>query len=458
MVEREEREIWTVSTLNRYVREYLEQNVTLHSLWVRGEISNFKHHSRGHMYFTLKDEASRMNAVMFARHNRRLKFVPKDGDNVLVRCSLSMYEIGGQIQLYVKEMQPDGIGTLFLAFEQLKQKLEAEGLFQQERKRPLPPHPKTVGVVTSPTGAAVRDIVTTIARRSPHTNVLLFPAIVQGDDAVQSVVDAIELANRHFQEEVDVLIVGRGGGSLEELWAFNEEAVARAIVLSDIPVIAAVGHETDVTIADFVADVRAATPTAAAELAVPSRSELAARVHDLHNRVGRATTRLLERYREQLNRCRKSPVMRRPALQLREYIQRLDYLHADLTRAATNQVKRNADRLAYCQDRIRLHRLSEKVALVQKELRRAEQHLVRGLERMIREKQSTLEHKLRQLDALSPLKVMQRGYSLVYREDDGRFVKTIGEVDLGDIVHVHVSDGKLSCQVWGLEEKTHGGK
>jgi len=198
MVEREEREIWTVSTLNRYVREYLEQNVTLHSLWVRGEISNFKHHSRGHMYFTLKDEASRMNAVMFARHNRRLKFVPKDGDNVLVRCSLSMYEIGGQIQLYVKEMQPDGIGTLFLAFEQLKQKLEAEGLFQQERKRPLPPHPKTVGVVTSPTGAAVRDIVTTIARRSPHTNVLLFPAIVQGDDAVQSVVDAIELANRHF--------------------------------------------------------------------------------------------------------------------------------------------------------------------------------------------------------------------------------------------------------------------
>ena len=457
-MDREERDIWSVEQLNRYIRDYLDQNNTLQTLWVRGEISNFKHHSRGHMYFTLKDKTSRMNAVMFARQNRRLKFVPKNGDNVLVRCTVSMYETGGQVQLYVKEMQPDGIGSLFLAFEQLKQRLESEGLFQHERKRPLPPHPKTVGVVTSATGAAVRDIVTTISRRSPYTNILLFPAIVQGDNATISIVQAIELANRHFKEEVDVLIVGRGGGSLEELWAFNEEMVARSVHASEIPVIAAVGHETDVTITDFVADVRAATPTAAAELAVPSISELKDRVHYLHNRLCAAMNRLLQDYRERLNRCQQSPAMKRPSSQLREYEQHLDHLHTGRCRAVFDNTNRKAHALERFKDRLHINRLMEKVTMLQKECERTHDRLLQTVTRTYRDQHMVFTQLLRQLDALSPLKVMQRGYSIVYREKDGGLVKSTDQVDLGDIVHVHVSNGKLDCQVWGLEEKKSGQK
>lgn len=456
-MDQEEREIWSVGTLNRYIRDYLDQNITLQTLWVRGEISNFKHHSRGHMYFTLKDQASRINAVMFARRNRHLKFVPKNGDNVLVRCSVSMYEIGGQVQLYVKEMQPDGIGSLFLAFEQLKQRLEAEGLFRQERKRPLPPHPRTVGVVTSDTGAAVRDIVTTIARRSPYTNILLFPAVVQGDNAKASIVRAIELANRQFKEEIDVLIVGRGGGSLEELWAFNEEVVVRAIYASEIPVIAAVGHETDITITDFVADVRAATPTAAAELAVPFIGELKDRLHFLHNRLCTGTKRLLQDYRERLQRSQQSSAMARPASQLREYEQRLDYLFTALCRALSDNVKRETHALERLKDRLKLNRLTEKVNVLRKDREHTHDRLRKAIIRVCRDKQSLFTERLRQLDALSPLKVMQRGYSLVYREKDGTLVKSTDQVDLGDIVHVHVSNGKLDCQVWGMEEKENGG-
>lgn len=457
-MEHEERDIWSVAALNRYIRGYLEEDVTLHHLWVRGEISNFKHHSRGHMYFTLKDESSRISAVMFARQNRHLRFSPQNGDNVLVRGSVSMYEIGGVVQLYVKEMQPDGIGSLFLAYEQLKQKLEAEGLFREERKRALPPYPRTVGVVTSPTGAAVRDIVTTIERRAPSTNVLLIPALVQGDNAAASIVRAIEYANASCKAELDVLIVGRGGGSLEELWAFNEEKVVRSIYASDIPVIAAVGHETDVTLADFVADVRAATPTAAAELAVPAHAELKQRVEHLFDRLRTTMERAIQTARERLNRCQQSPVMKRPAVQWREYEQRLDYLHTTLTRAVFEQLQRKAHTLERYTDRIRINELQMYIARLQREHSHTYDRLLTAITRLCHDKQIQLSQHIRQLDALSPLKVMQRGYSLVYREEDNRLVKSIDAVDLGDIVHVHVSNGRLDCQVWGMEEKSREGK
>lgn len=450
----DERHIWQVSELNRYLRNYLEQDPTLQTLWVRGEISNFKHHSRGHMYFTLKDEVSRINAVMFARFNRHLKFLPKNGDNVLIRCTVSMYEIGGQVQVYAKEMQPDGIGNLFLAFEQLKRKLQAEGLFAEERKRPLPLHPRTVGVVTSPTGAAVRDIVTTLSRRSPYTNVLVFPAVVQGDSAAPSLVEAIKLANRLYNEEVDILIVGRGGGSLEELWAFNEEAVARAIHESDIPVIAAVGHETDVTIADFVADMRAATPTAAAELAVPSVDELRDRLYHLHTRLHTATRQFIRNKRERFTRARQSPVMKRPAARLHEYEQRLDFLHTRLHRAVSNKLQREQRALERFTDQIRPQQLRERVVFFRKESDRMHERLLAGFTRVINTKHHRLAQQMVRLDALSPLKVMQRGYALVYRETDGELVKSYDQVQLGDIVHVQLSDGRLDCQVWGLEEKS----
>ncbi|WP_069188398.1 exodeoxyribonuclease VII large subunit, partial [Paenibacillus sp. GM2] len=261
-----EQRILSIKELNRYIRMKLESDSLLQDVWIRGEISNFTHHSSGHMYFTLKDKDSRIKTIMFASHNQRLPFIPKEGARVIARGNVSVYERDGQYQFYATHMQPDGIGSLYLAFEQLKGKLEAEGLFAPERKRPIPRYPHVIGVITSPTGAAVRDIITTLARRYPQAAVVLYPVLVQGKAAAPSIVKAIRRLNQ--MGEADVLIVGRGGGSLEELWAFNEEQVARAIYQSEIPVISAVGHETDFTIADFVSDLRAATPTAAAELAV----------------------------------------------------------------------------------------------------------------------------------------------------------------------------------------------
>ncbi|BCG60085.1 hypothetical protein PUR_35100 [Paenibacillus sp. URB8-2] len=271
-----ERKVYSIKDLNRYIRMKLDSDHVLSDVWIRGEISNFTHHGSGHMYFTLKDESSRIKAIMFASHNQRLPFVPKEGSRVIARGNVTVYERDGQYQFYATHMQPDGIGSLYLAYEQLKKKLEQEGLFAAELKRPLPRYPRCIGVVTSPTGAAVRDILITLRRRFPQVAIVVYPVLVQGKGAAPSIVKAIHELNA--MGEADVLIVGRGGGSLEELWAFNEEAVARAIAASDIPVISAVGHETDFTIADFAADLRAATPTAAAELAVPHAAELAAQL------------------------------------------------------------------------------------------------------------------------------------------------------------------------------------
>ena len=242
-----EQRIYSIKELNRYIRMKLESDTLLSEVWIRGEISNFTHHSSGHMYFTLKDAESRVKSIMFASHNQRLPFIPKEGARVIARGNVSVYERDGQYQFYATHMQPDGIGSLYLAFEQLKQKLEREGLFAPERKSPIPRFPRVIGVVTSPTGAAVRDILTTLSRRYPQAGVVLYPVLVQGKGAAPSIVKAIQTLND--MNEADVLVIGRGGGSLEELWAFNEEAVARAIYESTIPIILAVGHETDFTIA-----------------------------------------------------------------------------------------------------------------------------------------------------------------------------------------------------------------
>ncbi len=282
----------TVNALTKYIKRKFDADPHLQDCYVKGEISNFKQHSSGHMYFTLKDDKSRLTAVMFARENRHIKFEPENGMQVLIRGDLTVYEQTGQYQIYIKEMKPDGIGELFLAYEQLKEKLTKEGLFSQEYKKALPRYPNTVGIITSPTGAAIRDILTTIKRRYPIANIILLPALVQGDQAAPSIANAISQANDNGN--IDVLIVGRGGGSIEELWAFNEEIVARAIFSSKIPIISAVGHETDFTIADFVADLRAPTPTAAAELAVPH-------IDELIERILNRKTRLLRSMKEKIN-------------------------------------------------------------------------------------------------------------------------------------------------------------
>lgn len=291
----------TVSALTKYIKRKFDVDPHLENIWIKGELSNVKIHTRGHIYFTLKDENARMQSVMFARQSERLPFKPENGMKVLVRGGISVYEPSGNYQLYAKEMQPDGVGALYLAYEELKKKLAGEGLFDDRYKKQIPAFPATIGVVTSPTGAAVRDVITTLKRRYPLVKVIVLPALVQGENASRSIVTHIEEANE--KEICDVLIVGRGGGSIEELWAFNEEIVARAIFASNIPIISAVGHETDFTISDFVADIRAATPTGAAEIAVPHTTDLIERTKTAEVRMTRAMQQHLYQKKNGYKRC-----------------------------------------------------------------------------------------------------------------------------------------------------------
>src|SRR5690625_4791765 len=273
----------TVTALTKYIKRKMEIDLHLQEVWIKGEISNFNHHNRGHMYLTLKDDQARIQSVMFAGNNRFLKFTPENGMNVLVKGYVSVFEPYGQYQLYIKTMEPDGIGALYLAYEQLKEKLAKEGLFDAERKRAIPPYPQKIGLITSKRGAAVRDIMTTIERRFPAVQLTIIHVNVQGESSAKEIVKAIKFANE--LKTFDTLIVGRGGGSIEDLWSFNEEIVARAIDASQIPIISAIGHETDTTISDFVADLRAPTPTAAAELAVPSRVDVQEHLHHMKARI-----------------------------------------------------------------------------------------------------------------------------------------------------------------------------
>ncbi|WP_340024599.1 exodeoxyribonuclease VII large subunit [Paenibacillus sp. FSL K6-1096] len=446
-----ERQIYSIKELNKYIRMKLDSDALLSDVWIRGEISNFTHHGSGHMYFTLKDESSRIKAIMFASHNSRLPFVPKEGTKVIARGNVTVYERDGQYQFYATHMQPDGIGSLYLAYEQLKAKLEKEGLFAAERKRPLPRFPRCIGVVTSPSGAAVRDIIITLQRRYPQVAVVLYPVLVQGKGAGPSIVQAIE--NLNAMGEADVLIVGRGGGSLEELWAFNEEAVARAIAASRIPVISAVGHETDFTIADFAADLRAATPTAAAELAVPSAAELAGQLRIARQRLRQGLLRRSQRGGERLAALQRSLALAGPRRQLAQHAQRLDMLRAALLRAAEARLSRAQGRSAVLHQSLqRFHPLSSISAA-----RRAADSLTRELsgamQAHLQAKRARFGSELRHLDALSPLKVMSRGYSLVYDEKEQHVIKSLKEVELGDIVNIKLNDGQLNCHVWGMKEE-----
>ncbi|QWU14768.1 Exodeoxyribonuclease VII large subunit [Paenibacillus sophorae] len=451
-----ERKVYSIKDLNRYIRMKLDSDQVLSDVWIRGEISNFTHHGSGHMYFTLKDESSRIKAIMFASHNQRLPFVPKEGSRVIARGNVTVYERDGQYQFYATHMQPDGIGSLYLAYEQLKKKLEQEGLFAAELKRPLPRYPHCIGVVTSPTGAAVRDILITLRRRFPQVAIVLYPVLVQGKGAAPSIVKAIRDLNA--MGEADVLIVGRGGGSLEELWAFNEEAVARAIAASDIPVISAVGHETDFTIADFAADLRAATPTAAAELAVPHAAELAAQLRQQQRLLRQGLQRRAQRGRERLAALQRSPVLASPRRHLLQHAQRLDMLRMRLSRAAEARQARARERQAVLHHRLERYSPREGVTAARRRSDAARRELAAAMRARLADKRSRFAAELKALDALSPLKVMARGYSLVYDETERHLIKSLNEVQLGDLVVVKLADGQLDCQVWGMKEdaKDHG--
>ncbi|QYR19997.1 exodeoxyribonuclease VII large subunit [Paenibacillus sp. sptzw28] len=441
--------IYSIKDINRYIRMKLESDGLLGDVWLRGEISNFTHHSSGHMYFTLKDNDSRLKCIMFASHNQKLPFMPKEGTKVLARGNISVYERDGNYQFYATQMQPDGIGSLYLAFEQLKRKLEAEGLFEPTRKRMIPRFPRAIGVITSPTGAAVRDIIITLQRRHPSVPVLLFPVLVQGKGAAASIVRAIETMNR--LAEVDVLIIGRGGGSLEELWAFNEEAVARTIAASAIPVISAVGHETDFTIADFVADLRAATPTAAAELAVMNVLELQSQLMHLRARLSKSLRTEIQRRKERLARVRRSPLFINPRKYLLQQAERLDRLKERLEQRAFRQTERSREKLMRLNAALAVSHPGDKAAFAAKRLDGASQRLEAVMASGMRARRMQLTASIRQLDALSPLKVMSRGYSLVYDDKEQRLIKSVDDVQPGDLVKVKLADGQLDCHVWGMK-------
>lgn len=392
--------VLSVTQLNTYIRSLFDGDEHLAHVFVSGEISNFTDHYRsGHLYFSLKDEHCVVRAVMFAQNAARLRFRPEDGMRVILRGRVGVYEASGQYQVYVDDMQPDGLGALNLAFEQLKTRLEKEGLFAQERKKPIPRFPHSIGVVTSPTGAAVHDIVTILARRYPLANVVFCPVQVQGETAAGQISEAIVRLNR--LRCADVIIVGRGGGSLEDLWAFNEEQVARAVASSEIPVISAVGHETDFTICDFAADLRAPTPSAAAELAVPDSQDLWATV---------------------------------------------ETLKARLNLAVRSEVKARRDRLGFLTSSRGMRGAHERIEARRIQVDRLLDGLLGGTENRVKTQKARLSELCARLDALSPLAVLARGYAIA-RKKNGSAVPSVKNTAEGEALRLLLRDGELTCTV-----------
>lgn len=390
-----EPKVATVSQLNTYLKQILDKNIILNDIWIKGEISNFKLHYSGHMYITLKDEGGVLKAVMFRGAAAHLNFMPEDGMRVLARGRVSVYEAGGSYQLYINEMIPDGVGALYIAYEQLKKKLEEEGLFDESHKKPIPKYPEKIGVITATTGAAIRDIINVITRRYPYAEIIIYPSLVQGDGAAANIAEGIEYFNK--TKETDTLIVGRGGGSIEDLWAFNEEIVARAIYASEIPIISAVGHETDFTIADFVADLRAPTPSAAAEIAVPSQLELLSKIATAEERLKNALVRSVESRRIRLD-----------GLRLRDPREKI----GDLNITLDNYIKQ----------------------------------MQSGFSMTLAREKTRFSNACAKLDALSPLRVMARGYA-VASNDDGSVIKSVNDLKSDDEFNLRFADGKTRCKV-----------
>ena len=437
-----ERAVFTVSELTEKLRALLEERFPV--VWVEGEISNFKVYGSGHAYFTLKDGSSQLRAVLFKNRARRIRFEPGDGLSVLAMGSVEVYPQRGEYQLVVELLEPRGLGALQLAFEQLKARLAAEGLFDEGRKRALPRFPRTIGIVTSPSGAAIRDMLRVIGRRFGELHIVLAPARVQGDDAAEEIAQGIRDLNA--LGDVDVIIVGRGGGSLEDLWAFNEEVVARAIVASKAPIISAVGHEVDVTISDFVADLRAPTPSAAAELVVREKQAIVESVEDLTHRLRRAMGRRLEHERHRMEALATRRVLTDPARPLRDRHRRVDDARARFHHALDALVRRAAHRVELVTAGLRAS--SPRVRLTR------DRHRYERLESSLRaEVSSALEagrHRFGvtagRLDSLSPLAVLARGYSLT-RTPEGTIVRAARQVRPGDAVEVLLHEGRLDCRV-----------
>lgn len=429
--------VLSVEQLNLKIKGLLETQID--SFWVKGELSNFKKHTSGHFYFSLKDSKSQISAVMFRGHNMRLKFIPHDGLEVLLRGRISVYEPRGNYQIIADMMEPVGAGALQKAFEQLKQKLKAEGLFEASRKRPLPLFPKRIAVVTSPTGAAIRDIINVLKRRAPGIEVVVVPTVVQGEGASGQIIRAFEQAQK--LKDIDVIICGRGGGSIEDLWAFNDEGLARKISQSVIPVISAVGHEIDFTIADFVADLRAPTPSAAAELVAKSSSELNHKVQSLHKMMINLWQRQLSDFKRRLFVLEKGLVD--PQKRLQDFQMRCDDLISRMQISIDHYLVKRSMTVANYKSRL-VHPemiLSEK----RKDLFYLKEKLMIFISENLKRKTQALGRETAILDSLSPLKVVERGYSIV--QFGNQLVKSANDVEVGDEIKIQLSAGKLIAEV-----------
>jgi len=435
-----ERPIFSVSQLNRRAKQLLETHLPL--IWVEGEISNFARPSSGHWYFTLKDDQAQVRCAMFRGRNQQVRFNPQQGQQVLLRARVSLYENRGDYQLIAEHMEEAGTGALQRAFEALKHKLAQEGLFDPARKRPIPALPRHIGVITSASGAAVRDILTVLQRRFPSIPVTLVPVPVQGKEAAPAIVQALSLANRSGL--FDVLILGRGGGSLEDLWPFNEEAVARAIAASDLPVISAVGHEVDVTIADFVADLRAPTPSAAAELVVPDASEWLVRFRSYEQRLTQLTRRRLQAEQHHLQHLSKR--LRHPGERLQQQSQRLDGLELRLHRAMQQRLGQARQRLNNLAARQKAQRPEPQIRQWQARIDQMGQRLNRQMQQTLKQQRQRLSEAGRLLHGVSPLNTLERGYAIVHNEA-GEVVRDAAQVQPGERIRTRVAAGEILSRV-----------
>lgn len=415
----------TISTINKYLKDQFDRNEHLRCVFLKGEISNFKGHTTGHLYFSLKDETSKINAIMFSRNAAKLTFKPVDGTKVLVMGRIGIYESSGSYQVYIEEMLEDGVGNLHIAFEKLKEQLSKEGLFDSKYKKPLPKYPNRIGIVTAPTGAAIRDILSTIKRRYPLCETILFPSLVQGEYAAPDIVRNIKRAENH---NLDVLIIGRGGGSIEDLWAFNEEIVARAIFDSSIPIISAVGHEVDFTIADFVADHRAPTPTGAAEMAVPNLIDLRNYIDQLKIRLSEGMQKKINYQKLYMDSIKNSYVIKSPMILFDTRKQKLDILLSNLN----DSINRFVNNRRTLVDNFRNN------------------YILKNPTKLYEKKKINFINLIDKLELVNPLGVLKRGYSVIYSKD--KVIGNVKQIQIKDNIKIRLYNGTIDANIINIEE------
>ncbi|ASN62354.1 exodeoxyribonuclease VII large subunit [Latilactobacillus curvatus] len=433
----------TVTALTQYLKAKFERDPYLDRVYLTGEISNFRLRPNAHQYFSLKDNKAKISAIMFKSAFEKIKFTPEEGMKVLVVGRISLYEATGNYQIYVERMEPDGLGALYQAYEQLKAKLSAEGLFDAP-KQLLPRFPKRIAVITSPSGAVIRDIITTTQRRYPIAQLVLFPAVVQGDGAADILVDRLNQVNQ--QGDFDTIIIGRGGGSIEDLWPFNEERVARAIVASQIPVISSVGHETDTTIADLVADVRAATPTAAAELATPVLTDEVLKLQQQRLRLYQAFSKTLALNKKQLVHLQNSYVLKQPQRLYDGYLQNVDQLHRRLLLAQQQRLQTSQQNVQLLQQRLQSQSPSGAIQQAQRMLTDTDHRLKRAIESLVQNRRQQAGQAVAALDLVSPLKILGRGFAYV-TDDNQNVMKKMTDFTVDESIELHVQDGLVNARV-----------